>query len=146
MEIFKGVQFQRGYGQRGSGLGGLLNKFMKFVVPHAQDYLPNVIDSASKSLDKNLPKLVDSGISALTDAIINKKKSKNEINELNELKTKENLAITPVAQEETKQKYLSRGDGLKSSIKRKRNNNSYIILKNKKKSREKDIFDLNKLF
>ena len=55
-----------------------------------------VIDSLSFSLEKNLPKLVDSSISALTDETINNKKSKYEIDLVKELKIKENLAIIPV--------------------------------------------------
>jgi hypothetical protein len=141
MEIYKGNQFQRGYGHRGAGLGGLLNKFMKFAVPHVEAHLPKLIESTSKSLESNLPKLVDSGITALADKI-----SKKNINQLNILKEKEIQTITPDKQQEAKDIYFSRGKGLKKSIKRKKLDKNYIILKKAKKSRVKDIFDLNNAF
>ena len=80
---------------------------------YVNDKYRNKLKVIFSHLNTLISKLVDSSISALTDETINNKKIKYEIDLVKELKIKENLAILPIAQEETNQKYLSIGDGLK---------------------------------
>lgn len=52
--IFRGPQIQKGYGQRGAGLGGLFKKFMKWIVPLANKHVLPVLETGAKNVGKQI--------------------------------------------------------------------------------------------
>ena len=127
--IFRGPQIQKGYGQRGAGLGGLFKKFMKWIVPLANKHVLPIIETGAKNIGNQI---VNSASNFARDTIDGKNIKESASKRYNE------------AVDNLKQKAESflQGEGIKKSIKRKRKEKNYIILKKQKKtSRAKDIFD-----
>jgi hypothetical protein len=126
--IFKGSELQRGYGQRGHGMGGLFSKFINWATPIAKqnisEHVPKFLESGAKLIGEQLNQKLNSK----SEALINKNDDtvKNYEAQLKEIA---NPNIT---------KDLFRGAGLKS-INRKKKTKNYIILK--KSNKKKDIFD-----
>jgi hypothetical protein len=126
--IFKGSELQRGYGQRGHGMGGLFSKFINWATPIAKqnisEHVPKFLESGAKLIGEQLNQKLNSK----SEALINKNDDtvKNYEAQLKEIA---NPNIT---------KDLFRGAGLKS-LNRKKKKKNYIILK--KSNKKKDIFD-----
>ena len=137
--IFKGYPIQKGYGsQRGAGLGGLLSKFMKYIVPIAKN---NIVP--------HIPKLLEDGAKKIGSHIVDISNShgKELITNLNKI-SEDNQKIDDESFQLNEKQFLHRGDGykkksIKGSRKSKKSIKNSIILKkrNKNDPRIKDIFD-----
>ena len=137
-DIFKGYPLQKGYGyQRGAGLGGLLSKFMKYIVPFTKNHVV-----------PHIPKLLEDGAKKIGNHIVDLSNSngKSLITNLNKI-SEDNQKVDNEAFKLKEKQYLHRGEGFKMPIKRnkkqkKLSKNSIILKKrNKNDPRVKDIFD-----
>ncbi len=125
--LFHGPELQNGYGLKGAGIGKWLQKFMRYITPLAQKYVIPHIETGAKAVGKQLVH----SVSGLVSDAIDGKEIKEAANErfhevVDSLKKKADDTIA------------GKGKGIN---KRKKVKN-YVILKNTKKKRTRDIFDI----
>ena len=123
--IYRAPLVQRGYSQRGRGIGRLLRNFMQWITPLAKKHILPKIEDGAKFLGN---KLVDSVSDFAKDTIEGKNVGESARDRYEGL----------VSAVKTKFENTLEGKG----IKRKRNQKNFIILKpNKNSKRARDIFD-----
>lgn len=130
--IFHGPMIQNGYGQKGAGVGRLLKKFMTWITPLAKKHVLPSITSGVKSVSNQI---VNSLADFAKDTISGKNYKEAASDRYEE-------AVNNLKQQ-AEQKF--EGNGIKrkrsSTINKAKKFKKYVILKNNKKSRVKDIFD-----
>ncbi len=123
--IYRAPIVQRGYGQRGHGIGRLLRNFMQWITPLAKKHILPKIEDGAKYLGN---KVVDSVSNFAKDTIEGKDIGESARDRYEGL----------VSAVKSKVENTLEGKG----IKRIKNNKKFIILKpNKKSKRARDIFD-----
>ena len=127
--IFSAPQIQKGYGQRGRGIGRLLRNFMRWVTPLAQKHILPKIESGAKFLGNNI-----------VDALSNTAKDAIQGHNLNEAAKGRFYDLVENVKEKTENTLEGKGIKNKKSINKSAKKKSYVILK-KTNNRTKDIFD-----
>jgi len=123
---FHGPEIQAGYGQKGAGFGKWLNKFMRYITPLAQKYVIPHLESGAKAVGKQLVHSVSGMVSDAIDGKELKEAANERFHEVvDSLKSKADDVLA----------------GRGTSINKRKKNKNYVILKNTKKSRTRDIFD-----